>query len=92
MTVGEEININTLSGLSLAKYVLKRLVNDHESVEKIAVDFGGDKKFIIGVIHFLDDIGWIRQDSTGNYRMTRKGKTNTIIRHRQMVNWRILME
>ncbi|HZD36958.1 MAG TPA: hypothetical protein VE130_17270 [Nitrososphaeraceae archaeon] len=84
----EEIDVNSLSGLSLAKYVLERLVNGHESVEKIAEDFDNDKEFILGVTDFLNEIGWIKQDPTsGIYRITGKGKTNTITRHKQIVTF-----
>ncbi|HZD35133.1 MAG TPA: hypothetical protein VE130_08010 [Nitrososphaeraceae archaeon] len=88
MTSVEEIDVHTLSGLSLAKYVLERLVNGHEGVEKIAEDFDNDIEFILGVTDFLNEIGWIKQDlTTGIYRITRKGKTNTITRHKQLVTF-----
>jgi predicted transcriptional regulator len=51
-----------------------KLVNDHDNVEKIAVDFDDDKKFISEVVYFLADIGWIKEDRNGTYRMTRKGR------------------
>jgi predicted methyltransferase len=49
-----------------------RLVNDHDNIEKIAVDFDEDKKFIVGVVDFLTDIGWLKQDEK-SYQITRKG-------------------
>ena len=81
MTMRQVPDISTLSGLSLAKYVLERIFDYHESVEKIAEDFDNDDEFIFGVVDFLHDIGWIKQDSNGTYRITKKGKTNTITRH-----------
>ena len=88
MTTGEgETDVSTLSGLSLAKYVLERLVNDHDSVEKVAEDFDNEKKFILGLIDFLNEIGWIKQDLSGTDTITRKGKYNTITRHKQTVNF-----
>src|ERR671919_2059915 len=72
------IYVARLSGLELAKYVLLRLVYDHDSIEKIAVAFDDDKKFILGVVYFLMDIGWVKQDLSGTYRITKKGKMNTI--------------
>ena len=58
------------------------------TVLKVAEDFDNDKKFILGVIDFLNEVGWIKQDSVGVYRLTKKGKNNTITRHKQTVNFR----
>ena len=77
------IYVARLSGLELAKYVLLRLINDHDKIEKIAVDFDDDKKFILGVVDFLKDIGWVKQDPSGTYRITKKGKGNIITRRRR---------
>jgi hypothetical protein len=85
MTLGQQINVDALSGLELSKHVLIRLTNDQESIERIAEYFDDDKKFILGVVDFLTDIGWIKQDKNGIYKMTRNGankydstkKTNT---------------
>jgi hypothetical protein len=72
MTTGQgETDVSRLSGLSLAKYVLERLVNNHDSVEKVAEDIDNDKKFILGLIDFLNEIGCIKQDSSGTYTITR---------------------
>lgn len=91
MTMKQKPDISTLSGLSLAKYVLERIVDYHESVEKIAEDFDNDDEFIFGVVDFLNYIGWIKQDSHGNYRITTKGKTNTITRIKPTVNLGMLI-
>jgi hypothetical protein len=85
MIMRQESNVSTLSGLSLAKYVLERIVDYHESLEKIAEDFDNDDELIFGVVDFLNAIGWIKQDSSGTYRITTKGKTNTITRHKPTV-------
>jgi hypothetical protein len=85
MTMGQEPKVNTLCGLSLAKYVLERLVNNHGSIEKIAENFDNDKRFILGVTNFLNGIDWIKQDSSGTSNITSKRKTNTITRCKQMV-------
>ncbi len=89
MTVIDNSGINTsnLSGVELAKYVLLRLTNDHDSIEKVAEDFDNNKTFILGVINFLNEVGWIKQVSVGVYRMTNKGKNNTITHHKQTVNF-----
>ena len=59
-----------LGGLELAKYILLRLVVHNESIERLAQDFDNDVRFINGVVKFLKDVGWIKQDSTGGYQMT----------------------
>ena len=35
---------------------------DNQSVEKLAEDFDDDVRFINGVVDFLKDIRWIKQD------------------------------
>jgi hypothetical protein len=60
------------------KYVLGRLTNDQSNVERIAADFDDDKEFISGVVNFLKDIGWIKEDKDGSYEITRKGRVNTV--------------
>ena len=86
-TIRQEISVHNLSGLGLAKYVLERLVNGRDNVEKIAEEFNNDKVLILEIIDFLDEIGWIKQDLSGTYRITRKGKSNIIVRHRQEINF-----
>jgi predicted transcriptional regulator len=81
-----EFDINTLSGLELAKFVLLRLVNDHDSIENIAEKFDNDKRLISEVVKFLNDIRWIKQDVNGEYKITTKGKNNMITRQEPLVN------
>ena len=59
-----------LVGLELAKYIVLRLVENNESIEKVSEDFDNDVRFINGVVKFLKDVGWIKQDGTGGYQMT----------------------
>ena len=59
-----------LTGLELAKYILLRLVDINESIERLAQDFDNDVRFINSVVNFLKEIGWIKQDGTGGYQMT----------------------
>lgn len=71
---GYDTHLRALSGLELAKYVLARLV-DSQSIEELAREFDNDFRFIKGVIEFLKDIGWVKQDSTSSlYRMTEIGR------------------
>ena len=60
--------MNELTGLELAKYILLRLVDNNESIEQLAEDFDNDVRFIDGVVKFLKDVGWIKQDCTGSYQ------------------------
>lgn len=76
-----------LLGLELVKYVQLRLVNDHESIEKIAEDFDNDTKFIMGVVDFLIDIDWIKLTPTGSYKTTAKGKNSIITRQKWLANF-----
>jgi hypothetical protein len=59
-----------LGGLELAKYILLRLVVQNESIERLTQDFDNDTRFINGVVKFLQDIGWIKQNGTGGYQMS----------------------
>jgi|GEM_PF-1583977 predicted transcriptional regulator len=79
------INANELSGLELAKYVLLRLI-DGETIEDIAKNFDNNKKFVSETLDLLFDIGWIKQDTNGNYRITTKGQKSKIMRRRPVVS------
>jgi predicted transcriptional regulator len=82
--------ISRLSGLELAKYVLLRLTNDRDNVEKIAEDFENDRLFISGVVDFLKEIGWVKQNKKGTYNITKKGKENIITHQKQLVKSRYM--
>jgi hypothetical protein len=45
MTKGQKHNVNALTGLGLAKYVLEK-IDQNESIDKIAEDFDNDDEFI----------------------------------------------
>ena len=48
---------------------------DNQSVEKISEDFDNDVRFITGVVDFLKDIRWIKQDRiSGLYQITENGR------------------
>jgi predicted transcriptional regulator len=75
MTDGANIRPSALFGLSLARYILVRLIDNHERFEKVAEDFDNDPQFISSIIDFLKDIKWIEQDlESGSYQLTEKGK------------------
>jgi hypothetical protein len=82
----QDFDINTLSGLELAKYVLSRLVNYHDSIEVIAEYSDNDKQLISDVVKFLGDIRWIKQDVNGAFKITTKGKNNMISQQEPLVN------
>jgi hypothetical protein len=51
-----------------------RLV-DNQSLEKLAEEFDNDVRFINGIVDFLKDIGWIKQDRiSGLYQITEIGR------------------
>ena len=61
---------DVLVGLKLAKYIVLRLVNNNESIEKESEDFDNDIHFINRVVKFLEDVEWIKQNDSRDYRMT----------------------
>lgn len=74
----QNVNAVNLTGIRLAKYVLNRLTNDHDKIEMIAKDLDNDERFTLGIVNFLLDVDWVKQDSNGAYLITSKGKTSTI--------------
>jgi hypothetical protein len=59
-----------LTGLELAKYILLKLVDNHESIEQLSKDFDNDVRFIERVVKFVNDVKWIELDRNGSYQMT----------------------
>ena len=48
---------------------------DNQSLEKLAEEFDDDVRFINGIIDFLKDIRWIKQDHiSGLYQITEIGR------------------
>ena len=74
----QNVNLVNLTGIRLAKYVLNRLTNDHDKIEMIAKDLDNGERLTLGIINFLLDVGWVKQNSNGAYTITSKGKTSTI--------------
>ena len=61
-TNGSQDETCNLSGLELARYVMKKLTDDHLKIEELAHhDFDGNKKFVLAIVDFLSDIGWIER-------------------------------
>jgi predicted transcriptional regulator len=65
---------------------LARLVNDQESVEKIAESFDNDKRLISEVVEYLSNMRWIKKEENGAYKVTTKCKNNMIVRQKPLVN------
>ena len=87
MEVEQEPSISTLSGLALARYVLKRLAVEGDSVKSIAEDFDNDEQYILGIVDFLANVRWLRKDENDAYKITKKGQTNTIEREKIVPNF-----
>jgi hypothetical protein len=79
MMITQDAHLIELTGLELAKYIMLRLVDNHESIEYLSKNFDNDVRFIERVVDFLKDIKWIEQDHEGLYHMTDdiKLKVNT---------------
>jgi hypothetical protein len=54
--IKQDTHLMELTGLELAKYILLRLVDNHESVEQLSKDFDNDVRFINSVVKFLHDV------------------------------------
>ena len=75
MADGTDIQPNTTSGRDLARYILMRLIDNHEEIEKMEEDFYNDPQIILGIVDFFKDVRWIEQDlASGSYQITEKGK------------------
>jgi hypothetical protein len=70
MMITQDTHLIELTGLELAKYIMLRLVDNHESIEHLSKNFDNDVCFIERVVDFLKDIKWIEQDHEGLYHMT----------------------
>jgi hypothetical protein len=70
MMIKQDAHLIELTGLELAKYIMLRLVDNHESIEQLSENFDNDVLFINRVVNFLKDIKWIEQDHSGLFQMT----------------------
>jgi hypothetical protein len=76
-TNGSQDETCNLSGLELARHVMKKLTDDHLKIEELAHhNFDGNKKFVLAIVDFLSDNGWMREDEkhVGDYIVTDKGR------------------
>jgi predicted transcriptional regulator len=60
--------------LAIAKYILLELV-DGKSFKNLMAEFSNDTVFILGVVKFLIDMGWIKYNrNRKSYQMTEAGE------------------
>ena len=59
----------------MARYILKGLTENGDSIGTLAPAFDGDEKFVSSIVFFLEDtVDWIKQQPSGEYIVTDKGK------------------
>lgn len=50
------------------------LTYEHKRVEELIPEFDNNEKFVLSIIDFLEDIGWIKKGSNSSeYTITDKG-------------------
>ena len=64
-----EIVRRDLSGLASARYILKRITNG-DSIQTLIEDFDNDKRFVLTVVSFLEDVEWLKRELNGMYTIT----------------------
>jgi hypothetical protein len=65
----------------LAVYILKRIVENGGSIQKLIQDLDNDEKYPLAIVSFLEDIGWMKQEPNGEYVITNRG----ILRDKKML-------
>ena len=50
MMIKQDVHLIELTGLELAKYIMLRLVDNHESIEHLSENFDNDVRFIKRVV------------------------------------------
>ena len=57
----------------MAVYILKRIVENGDSIQKLIQDLDNDEKYPLAIVSFLEDIGWMKQEPNGEYVITNRG-------------------
>lgn len=70
-----EIVRRDLSGLASARYILKRITNG-DSIQTLIEDFDNDRRFVLTIVSFLEDVEWLKQELNGTYTITEKVNTD----------------
>ena len=50
--------------------MLRRLTNNGDTAKELAQDFDGNEDFVLGIIAFLKDIRWMKEEQAGEYVTT----------------------
>jgi predicted transcriptional regulator len=67
------VNTDKISGINLAQYILKKLTQDGDTVQTLSHDFDDNEAFVLSVISFLEEVGWMKEAQDGSYMITDKG-------------------
>jgi Mn-dependent DtxR family transcriptional regulator len=70
-----QITVTSLSGLALAEYILMRIVENDNTVEKLTQDLDCKENYVTTLASILEDLGWIEQEPGGKYIITDKGNS-----------------
>jgi hypothetical protein len=70
-----EIVRRDLSGLASARYILKRITIG-DSIQTLIEDFDNDRRFVLTIVSFLEDVEWLKQELNGTYTITEKVNTD----------------
>ncbi|HEU4445910.1 MAG TPA: hypothetical protein VFR94_14640 [Nitrososphaeraceae archaeon] len=58
----------------MARHVLKRLTENGDPVGTLTSAFNCDGKFVSSIVSFLEDIGWMKQQPSGQYVIADRGR------------------
>jgi hypothetical protein len=50
-----------------------KLTQDGETVQTLSHDFDDDEAFVLSIISFLKDVGWVNEAQDGGYTITDRG-------------------
>jgi hypothetical protein len=70
-----EITVTSLSGFALAEYILMRIDENDHAVERLTQDLNDRENYFSTLASILEDVGWIEQESSGEYVITGKGNS-----------------
>jgi hypothetical protein len=66
-----EIVRRDLSRLASARYILKRITNG-DSIQTLIDDFDNDRRFVLTVVSFLEDVQWLKQRLMARTQLLKK--------------------
>ena len=65
----------SLSGFALSHYILMRIDENDHTVKRLTKDLNGRENYFLTLASVLEDVGWIEQESSGEYIITDKGNS-----------------